>query len=59
MTTGTERVRRECVFCGASGLTKEHVFPRWLAQVLGTDVVGPAVTSERTQHSQQGTCRQE
>jgi hypothetical protein len=59
MTTGIGRVRRECVFCGASELTKEHVFPRWLTKVLGTDVVGPAVTSERTQHSQQGKRRQE
>jgi hypothetical protein len=56
---GHRGARRESVFCGASKLTKEHVFPRWLTQVLGTDVVGPAVTSERTERSQQGKRRQE
>lgn len=25
---------RTCVFCGASGLTREHVIPRWLTAVL-------------------------
>jgi hypothetical protein len=27
-------VKRVCVFCGASPLTREHVFPRWLTAVL-------------------------
>jgi hypothetical protein len=27
-------VTRTCVFCGASPLTREHVYPRWLASVL-------------------------
>jgi hypothetical protein len=27
-------VRRTCVFCGSSPLTREHVYPRWLASVL-------------------------
>jgi hypothetical protein len=25
---------RSCVFCGGTPLTREHVFPRWLARVL-------------------------
>lgn len=29
-----------CVFCGSRGLTKEHVWPRWLRGVLG-----PSITS--------------
>lgn len=28
------RMARSCVFCGGSGLTREHVIPRWLSNVL-------------------------
>lgn len=28
------RMARRCVFCGGSGLTREHVIPRWLSNVL-------------------------
>ena len=25
---------RRCVFCGSTGVTREHVIPRWLSNVL-------------------------
>ena len=48
-----------CIFCGAAELTKEHIFPRWLAAVLTPAVVGKNVTSERTQRSAHRKGRQE
>ncbi len=44
-----------CIFCDASELTEEHVFPRWLATILTTDMVGTDVTSERTRRSAEAT----
>jgi hypothetical protein len=37
------------------GLTKEHIFPRWLAKVLTAAAVGPDVTSEKTRRTGEGT----
>jgi hypothetical protein len=33
--TGSGRPPRTCVFCGTSGLTLEHAWPRWIAGELG------------------------
>lgn len=48
-------VARLCAFCGGSGLTKEHVIPRWLSGVLpeqaryrGQDQATVLLHSERT-----------
>lgn len=30
----TQEVKRTCVFCGRTPLSREHVFPRWLTTVL-------------------------
>jgi hypothetical protein len=30
----SQSAQRECIFCGASGLSKEHVFSDWLSKVL-------------------------
>src|SRR5438128_2367678 len=27
-------MRRNCVFCGAAGVSEEHIFPRWLRHAL-------------------------
>lgn len=34
--TPTVRESRVCVFCGRVPLTREHVFPRWLVQMINT-----------------------
>lgn len=51
-TNTATRSATGCIFCGDSELTNEHIFPRWLADILPEGVVG-AVTVERTQQSAQ------
>lgn len=34
---GATRSKRRCVFCGSRDLTKEHVWPAWLANVARTE----------------------
>lgn len=48
------RAASGCIFCGNRPLTKEHIFPRWLAKILTAEVVGSHVSSIRTQRSVAG-----
>jgi hypothetical protein len=57
-TPANGRSAKCCIFCGAVGLTKEHIFPRWLATILTAAVMGP-VTSERTESSADGVTQQQ
>ena len=31
------KTRRTCIFCGASGMTKEHIWPEWLQEIFPND----------------------
>ena len=44
------RAASRCIFCGDSNLTKEDIFPRWLANVLTRAMVGDIMVV-RTQQS--------
>lgn len=41
-------ISQDCIFCTGTGLTKEHIFPRWLVDVLTPAVVGTEISVERT-----------
>lgn len=36
-TLETTVAKRTCIFCGATPLTREHVFPRWMGETLSRD----------------------
>ncbi len=43
MSKGTE-IKRRCVFCGGEGVTREHVWPQWLIELLAERYTDTSVT---------------
>ncbi len=46
---------RQCIFCGADGVTKEHVYPRWMRNYLPNDLRTDHQVSLKTQELHTGT----